>query len=342
MSNTALLGSYGAQDNSSLMFRNKVINGCMRIDQRNAGAAVTITNSAPYTVDRWLSYKTNATVVATVQRSTVAPSSFTNSALITVTTGAATGASDNGLFSQYLEGFNVADLAWGTADAKPVTISFWVRSSSTGTFGLGFQNSAQTRNYMASYTINSANTWEQKIVTIIGDTTGTWLTDNNVGLRMNFDLGAGSSASLSSGTWSTNTANNYGLTGGVKLFANSGATLYITGVQLEAGPTATPFERRPIGVELALAQRYYITGSFSFSILTAVLSTAEGWSPFKVSMRATPAVSLASVSQSSIAAYAATASQISTEGFSRANNSSGNFANSITPVSGTYTASAEL
>jgi hypothetical protein len=236
-----------------LGFRNRLINSDMRIDQRNAGA--TVNTDLAFPLDRWKAFRNGGAATFTSQRSTVAPANATNSLLYTVGTGAAPGASDYSGLSHTIEGFNIADLGWGTASAKPVTMSFKVRSSVTGSFGVSFRNSASNRSYIASFTIAAANTWETKTITVPGDTTGTWLTDNGAGLVVLFDLGVGSTFSDTAGSWLA--ANKFGLTGGTKLIATSGATFHVTEVQLEAGSVATPFERRPFGTELQLCCRYF-------------------------------------------------------------------------------------
>jgi hypothetical protein len=156
---------------------------------------------------------------------------------------------------QDIEGFNVADLGWGTANAKTVTLSFWVRSSLTGTFGGALENNAQDRSYPFTYTISAANTWEQKSITIAGDTSGTWLTTNGVGIRVYFGLGVGSTYSGTAGSWSGNLY--VSATGATSVVGTNGATFYLTGVQLEAGSTATSFDYRNYQQELAMCQRYY-------------------------------------------------------------------------------------
>jgi hypothetical protein len=241
---------------SGFSFRNRIINGDMRIDQRNAGAGVAISDSTvTYTVDRWAVFE-NTDGALSVQRVADAPPSFINSARVTVTTAdASLAAGQRTFFYQQIEGFNVADLGWGTANAATVTLSFWVKSSITGQFGAAVLNSAANRSYPFGYTISSANTWEQKSVTIPGDTTGTWLTDNGSGLQIIFGLGVGSSFSGTAGAWVA--ANINSVTGSVNFMATLSATWQVTGVQLEAGSVATPFERRPYGTELALCQRYY-------------------------------------------------------------------------------------
>jgi hypothetical protein len=183
------------------------------------------------------------------------PPGFTNYLGCTSTSAYTVGSSEIFYIRQSIEGFNIPDLAWGTANARTITISFWVRSSLTGTFGGALQNSGATRSYPFSYTISSANTWEQKSITITGDTSGTWLTNNGVGVGVQFSLGAGATASGTAGSWQA--ANLSSATGAVSVVGTNGATFYITGVQLERNTTATPFEWLPYGTELALCQRYY-------------------------------------------------------------------------------------
>jgi len=237
---------------SNMAGRNRIINGDMRIDQRNAGASVT--GNSVYSVDRF--YQVNNVVGCTysVQQDSSAPQGFTNSLKVTITAAASPVGNTQVSFRQYIEGFNTADLNWGTANAKTVTLSFWVKSSLTGTFGGAISNNAFDRLYAYEYTINSANTWEYKTVTIAGDTTGTWETGNSAGMRVYFGLGA-TNYSKAAGVWGSAFAVQS--TGSVDLCATNGATWQITGVQLEAGSVATPFEHRQYGQELALCQRYY-------------------------------------------------------------------------------------
>jgi hypothetical protein len=237
---------------NSLGVRNLIINGDMRIDQRNAGASVTPTN-AQYHIDRWRAYLSQASKY-TVQQSTTAPSGFNYSLLATSSSAYTVGASDYFLLAQPIEGLNSAHLAWGTSDAKTVTLSFWVRSSLTGTFGGAVGNAAGNRSYPYSYTISSADTWEKKTITIAGDTSGTWVTTNASSVVIYWSLGSGSSSSGTAGAWSGTYYDS--VTGATSIVGTSGATLYITGVQLEVG-TATPFEHRPYDMELARCQRYY-------------------------------------------------------------------------------------
>ena len=236
-------------------FKNRIINGAMVIDQRNNGASVTPASGA-YTLDRWQYVGTQAskfTVEQTVS-GVAAPVGFVDYAALTTASAVSVGAGDYFLFRQMIEGNNIADLGWGTANAQTVTLSFWVRSSLTGTFGGALNNSALNRSYPFSYSISAANTWEYKTVTVAGDTSGTWLTTNGIGIHVHFGLGAGSTTSGTAGAWSGSTF--LSATGATSVVGTSGATFYITGVQLEKGSTATSFDYRPYGTELNLCKRY--------------------------------------------------------------------------------------
>jgi hypothetical protein len=237
--------------------KNRLINGGMVFDQRNAGASVTAAGSVSYTLDRFsVGYSADSKVSIQQNAGSVTPPvGFTN--YLGATSLSAYSVSSSDLFNvqQIIEGLNISDLAWGTANAAPVTLSFWVRSSLTGTFGGSLRNSANNRSYPFSYTISAANTWEQKSVTVAGDTSGTWLTTNGVGIRVGFGLGAGSTYSGTAGAWAA--GNYFSATGATSVVGTNGATFYITGVQLEKGSTATSFDYRPYGTELNLCQRYY-------------------------------------------------------------------------------------
>ena len=238
-------------------FTNRIINGNMVIDQRNAGAEVNPAVTGYY-LDRW-NYFQNQTSKGKIGQNAGAvtpPVGFTNYLGFTSTSAYALLTADQFFIRQDIEGLNTADLAWGTASAATVTLSFWVRSSLTGSFGGAIQNSGRDRNYPFAFTINSANTWEYKTVTISGDTTGTWLTTNGRGITVTFSLGTGATYSATAGAW-TGTSFITSATGATSVVGTNGATFYITGVQLEKGSTATSFDYRPYGTELALCQRYY-------------------------------------------------------------------------------------
>ena len=241
----------------SVNMKNRIINGACVISQRWGTSAVSdATNTNPYTVDRWSFYGDPASKVTLQQNqgSVTPPAGFINYMGLTSTSAYSPAAGDAFRFQQAIEGLNIADLAWGTASAKTVTLSFWVRSSLTGTFGGALSNDGLNRSYPYSYTISAANTWEQKSVTIAGDTTGTWLTTNGIGIRVFFDVGCGTNTKGTAGAWAS--AFYAGVTGGTNVVATNGATFQFTGVQLEVGSTATSFDYRPYGTELALCQRY--------------------------------------------------------------------------------------
>jgi hypothetical protein len=265
--------------------RNRIINGNMLIDQRNAGASVTPTTDGTYTLDRWAA-GLSASSKYSVQQSSTAPTGFINSALITSLSSYSVPAGGYFAYVQSIEGLNVADLGWGTASAQTVTLSFWVRSSLTGTFGGSIQNSAQNRSYPFTYTIGTANTWEQKSVTIAGDTSGTWLTTNGVGLSIKFGLGVGSTYSGTTGAWAG--AQYFSATGAVSVVGTNAATWYVTGVQLEVGTKATPYEMQIYSDQLAQCQRYFEVGGIT-SVATNVYQNTC-W--FKVQKRAIPTLTL--------------------------------------------------
>ena len=275
-------------------FKNRIINGAMVIDQRNAGASVSA--SGQYTLDRWVTATTIASKFTVQQNagSVTPPVGFSSYLGVTSSSAYSIVTGDILAFAQYVEAFNTSDFAWGTANAQTVTLSFWIRSSLTGTFGGALQNSAQNRSYPFSYTISSANTWEQKTITIAGDTSGTWISGTNgVGVRIFFSVGTGATYSGTSGAWAG--TQYYSSTGATSVVGTNGATFYITGVQLEKGSTATSFDYRPYGTELALCQRYYYritaqaAGDYFVPNAYAISTTlAFGYNQFPVPMRTRP------------------------------------------------------
>jgi hypothetical protein len=268
--------------------RNRIINGAMVIDQRNAGASVTPTNGQ-FSVDRWTCALTQASKFSIQQDAgaVTPPVGFTDYLGVTSLSAYSVVSGDLFFIRQAIEGFNTSDLGWGTANAKTITLSFWVRSSLTGTFGGSLNNSAQNRSYPFTYTINAANTWEYETITIAGDTSGTWLTNNGVGIYLQLSLGTGSTFSGTAGAWSGSTF--YSATGATSVVGTNGATFYITGVQLEVGTQATSFEYRQYGTELALCQRYFekATGN-SYSSYGATFNYVNWF--FKATKRATPTI----------------------------------------------------
>lgn len=303
MTQAVQLASYGSTG-QSLVFKNRIINGDMKIDQRNNGAAVTLgASTSGFPVDRIrVTNQTDGTF--TVQQSTTAPIGFNNSVIATVTaTDTSLGGTQYAQIEQRIEGFNVADLGWGTANAQAVTLSFYVRSSLTGTFCVTLYNSNGSRVFVSTYTINTANTYEQKTVTVPGDIGGTWQTGTSTGIDVIFCLAVGATYQQAAGNWGT-TSFAIGTSAQTNLMATNGATFFITGVQLEVGSVATPFERRPFGTELALCQRYFCK-TFPQSVAPANglgFNYFLGYSPnsanpitiwkFPVTMRSAPTVTL--------------------------------------------------
>jgi hypothetical protein len=254
---TSVAGSNIGAGNASIM-KNRIINGAMVIDQRNAGASVTPTADT-YLVDRWQFNQTQVSKFSFQQNagSVTSPIGFTNYLGATVVSAYSIGSNDIFDIRQAIEGFNIADLGWGTANAKTVTLSFQVYSSLTGTFGGVVANGATSYCYPFTYSIPVANTWTPIAITITGPTSGTFPTNNAAGAQVRFGLGVGSTYSGTAGSWS---ANAYvSATGATSVVGTNGATFYITGVQLEVGSSATGFEYRQYGQELALCQRYFVS-----------------------------------------------------------------------------------
>jgi len=297
---TLTAGSFNGA--STFGFKNRVINGAMVIDQRNAGASVTQTSAnALYPVDRFAIYGTVSSKFTAQQNagSVTPPAGFTKYLGITSSAATSLAAGDYYRIYQSIEGLNLFDIAYGTASAVTMTLSFWVRSSLTGTFGGSIYNSSGNRSYPFSYTISSANTWEQKTITFAGDTASAIATDNSTGFLITWGLGVGS-------TYGSGTANAWAAgnimtpTGATSVVGTSGATFYITGVQLETGTVATTFDYRPYGTELALCQRYYQTyasNNGGLGIFGRANATSAGVSfpipmSFAVVMRASPTVTI--------------------------------------------------
>lgn len=290
---------------ANVLGRNRIINGHMLINQRGGTTTVNSTAST-YGVDQWAGVGQATDGVFTMaQSSATPPAGLTNFLRATTTTAdASIGATQSYALRHAIEGYNVADLGWGAVGAATITLSFWVRSSLTGTFGGSVANNGNTRFYVFSYPINSANTWEQKTITVTGDTTGTWTTDNTAGIKIFFNLGAGSTYTGAAGSWGGATL--YNVTSGVNLIGTLNATFDLTGVQLEKGSVASNFEYRPYGTELILCQRYY-EKSYAPNVALGTVTQTDSvqwrcqspsnisWYPripvqFRVTKRATPTV----------------------------------------------------
>jgi hypothetical protein len=278
--------------------KNKIINGNMVIDQRNAGAAVTVNSTtSQYPVDRFRGRGESTDGVFTLQQDTSVPAGFSKSVKATVTTAdASIGSTQMYFYTTLLEGQTIADFDFGTANAKTITLSFWVRSSLTGTFGGSVRNGTSDRSYPYSYSISVADTWEKKTITLAGDTSGTWVTTNAVAMSITWALGAGTDRVGTAGAWNAN--NNVGVTGQTQVISTLNATWYITGVQLEIGNVATAFQTATgtIQGELAACQRYFefiggkasgypIIGGYATAGISAYFPIA-----FKASKRISPTV----------------------------------------------------
>jgi len=289
--NTSTGYSLGA-GNASIM-KNRIINGAMVISQRNGTSSVTPA-SGDYIVDRFKYEASQASKFTAQQLSASPPVGFNNYLGFTVASAVSIGASDYFNFVQPIEGFNAADLGWGSANAKTVTLSCQVYSSLTGTFGGALQNNANNRSYPFTYSIPVANTWTTISVTIAGDTTGTWLTTNGTAIRVQFGLGVGSTFSGTAGSWA---ASNYiSATGAVSVVGTGSATFYITGVQLEVGSSATGYEYVNYQTSLANCQRYYSKiGGVAYAAFASGVNNgataANLYIKFPTTMRSGPTIS---------------------------------------------------
>jgi len=282
-------------------FKNRIINGAMVINQRGTASVTPTTTADGFAVDRTL-VAVSQNGKLTCEQSTTAPTGFSNSLLVTSSSAYTVLSSDSFFIQQKIEGFNTADLAFGTASASTVTLSFWVRSSLTGTFGGALSNGAANRSYPFSYTISAPNTFEQKSITIAGDTSGTWIgATNGIGMRVLFGLGVGSTGSGTAGAWAA--GNFFSVTGATSVVGTNTATFYITGVQLEKGSTATSFDYRPYGTELALCMRYFqrmggVINNFGVQGYQLAGSGVSQTLSLPVQMRASPTAVLPAMSNS--------------------------------------------
>jgi hypothetical protein len=327
---------------AGLGFRNKIINGAMAISQRGTSAISNAAATNTYGTDRWHIYGSSASKM-TITQSTTNPTGqgFSNSTLVTSSAATTPGTNDYYGVRQYIEGSNVADLAWGTSGAKPVVVSFWVRSSITGTYSLALHNAGSDRSLVSTYTISTVDTWEKKTIYInAGDITGTWATDNSIGLAVWFDLGSGTGTNGTAGVWTAGLPTR--TSGSANWVGTSGATFYLTGVQLEQNYQPTPFEQRPIGTELALCQRYFQTFDFTVSAPYAAGAGTEMSyrTHYPVQMRVAPTMSTPG-------SFAATGNLAGSGTFRVTNKSTETYiqptgAGQFYAVAGSYTGSSEL
>lgn len=285
-------------------FKNKLINGNFAVSQYNAGTYVTPGQNI-YFIDRWRYPASQASKFTVGQNLALAPvtppAGFAYYIGFQSASAFSMAANDYFGMNQFVEGYNMADLAWGTASAKTVTLSFWARSSLTGTFGGAIRTGDSSNySYPFSYSLPTANTWTYITITIPGPTAGTWNTSNGQGLDVWFSLGTGSTYSGTASSWS---ANNYvNATGSVNVVSTNGALWYATGVQLEVGSAATNFDVRSIGTELALCQRYFTKfdggGSTLQGFIPSGISERQFYIYYKQSMRIAPTMTLTMASGS--------------------------------------------
>ena len=295
---TGLTFNDGSLQPSAALGKNLIINGDMMIDQRNNGASATITTNGQYTVDRFQAQMSQASKYSVEQVGT-SPAGFYYNLQATSAAATTVAAGDFFALEQRVEGFNALNLNWGSSLAETVTLSFWVKSSLTGTFTAGLRNGATNRSFPFTYTISNAATWEYKTITIPGDTTGTWAVTNTTSIRVNWSLGQGTNFTSSTNSGSTGAwqAGNFaGVNSAVNVVSTSGATFNITGVQLEANTAATPFENLQFGQKLVLCQRYFQVLSYAASTIAAIgatTSAAAALAHISYSQkRATPTVTL--------------------------------------------------
>jgi hypothetical protein len=258
---TGAVENYIASTGRTLTNRNLIINGAMQIAQRNT-SVTGITTGDYRTADRWYFYvSSTGTWTMNVESSAPTNTEFRNSSNVICTTAdSSLSAGDELAIIQNIEGFNCQGIKKGTANAESITVSFWVKSSNTGTFICELRDEDNSRQISKTYTINAANTWEKETITFPPDTTGAFDNDNNSSLRLFMWLAAGSnftSGTLNSTAWASSVNTNR-VVGQLNLANRVGNYLAITGVQLETGTVATPFEIRPYGTELALCQRYAV------------------------------------------------------------------------------------
>jgi len=319
-----------------------IINGDMAIAQRGT----SFTTSGSFPVDRFsVGYGVTGGTF-TISQDSTSPADFNNSIKFLVGTGASAGSSEQAYIGTTFEGNNTSHLNFGTSDAKTITLSFRVRSSLTGTFCVALINNAFDRSYIAEYTISSADTWEKKTITFSGDTSGTWVgAVNTRSMLFRFDLGSGSTYNTTAGAWQSGSFRN--TSSQTNLVNTSGATFYITGVQLEVGTfdanSIPPFQFEDAGTSLARCQRYFIkqevgggaTADDDYSL------NAFG-AQFPTTMRANPTVTVTNPSFPGHHAQGPTGTfQLSTQGVGWYWDGS-NYRNIGSRVYVTYSADSEL
>ena len=273
---------------------NRIINGDMRIDQRNNGAASAAYINAAYTIDRWNYITTQGAGRFNVGRNLGPPGVLAPGFPYCLGFGSQSAytplATDTFGINQPIEADMVSDFAWGTANAQPVTLSFWAMSNQTGIFSGAIRSAnPPTRSYPFSYSIPTANAWTRVAFTIPGDMAGTWaMSGNGQGVQVAFELGGGANFRAPAGAWAS--GNFVGATGAVSVVATNGATFYVTGVKLEIGAVATPFNRQSLAKRLADCERYFrwlpYNLQFPAALANAIFQTGLSFP----GMRATPTI----------------------------------------------------
>jgi hypothetical protein len=292
----------GGQDATFGGMRNRIINGAMVIDQRFAGANTTpsTTGALVYITDRFSALNSGASKLKYGQNlnSITPPSGFINYLGAQTVSANTVSTGDYFQLIHRIEGYNCSDFDYGLSTAKTTTLSFWVNSSIIGEHSGSITNNnagSSWRAYVFTFTINQANTWEYKTITIPGDTSGTWFKTNDAGLEVRWSLGIGTTYQKAAGSWGTGI--HAATTGGAKVVETLNATFYITGVQLEKGSTASSFEYRAYTTELQLCQRYYWTGNSSmYGYYGFGGNVPEGnYIAFPVPMRIAPTITFGAV-----------------------------------------------
>lgn len=261
---------------------NKIINGNMLVAQRGT-TGTAVAGGSYLACDRWKAWEASDAAVTVSQETDGPTGKFTKCLKYNITTAdASITAAQFGMVRQMIEGHNIIDLGFGTASAQSVTISFWVKSSLTGSHGAALNNGNEDRSYPFAYTVSSANTWEYKTVTIPGDTSGTWDTDNTAGMIVTFGLGAGTDYQGTADAWQA--GNKFQPSSTVQNIGTI-SNWNVTGVQLEAGGAASNFEQLQFSDQFQLCQRYYAVQD---AAVNAYSSTGVVGFSFNTAMRAAP------------------------------------------------------
>ncbi len=301
-------GTCTANITNNLSNKNIIINGSMIVDQRSNGSSADTTGASYISCDRFGSAYAAASKF-TMQQVASTLAGFEKALKIT-SSGTTSSSSQHYLMRYSIEGHDSARLALGTSSAKTFTLSFYVKGSITGNYSVAFANGSDNRVYATTYNIASADTWERKTITLTGDTSGTWATNNTEGMEIKWDLGSGSNFDVSAANqWVGE--DKLKVSGTVNLVATNAATLEFTGVQLEIGSNATDFEHRSLAQELFLCARYYYqpTTRYYFGD-DSTGGVSRAGIDFRTTMRAAPTATLASVSSGTIAGV-----WVGTEGF---------------------------